>query len=48
MRELMALTAKQRSEGTFDPAAVETGIKTIAPMLTEEQRRRLEEITKKL
>lgn len=48
LNELYAVTAKQKAEGTFDPSALQKGVEAIAPMLTEEQRRRLYEITGKI
>lgn len=44
MNELLAVTSRQKAEGSFDPDALMRGMNAIAPMLTEEQRRRLNDI----
>ena len=48
MHELDALTQKQRSEGSFDRAAIEHGAQAILPMLNEEQRKKLKGILQRL
>ena len=48
MRELEEITARQRAEGSFDEEGMRSGIQKIAPMLTDEQRRRLDDIIGKL
>ena len=46
--ELAELTAKQKADGSFDPAAIERGVEAISPMLNNEQRRKLNDIIKSL
>ncbi len=48
MCELSAAVSKQKAEGKFDPESLQRGIEAIAPMLNEEQRRRLYNITGRL
>ena len=48
MHELLRLTAKQKAEGSFDEEAIKAGIESITPLLDQEQRRKLFEITSRL
>ena len=48
LSELYLIASEQKKEGTFDRTALENGIRTIMPMLNEEQKRRLNEIAAKL
>ncbi len=44
MNELLSITAKQKADGSYDMAAIQKGIESIAPLLNEEQRRKLKGI----
>ena len=44
IKELLNETGRQKAEGSFDADALEQGVNAIAPMLNEEQRRRLYDI----
>ena len=48
MRELSDLTSIKKAEGTFDIDSIQQSAKRIAPMLNDEQRRRLNEIINNL
>lgn len=48
MSDLLANVEAAKSEGTFSKEALEEFKSRVAPMLSEEQRRRLDEITGKL
>ena len=48
MNELLSAVSKQKAEGSFDPSALSAGIEAIMPMLNEEQKRRLIDITGRL
>ena len=44
MRELRALTDKQRAEGSFDKGLIERKAEAILPLLSEDQRKKLFQI----
>lgn len=48
MDELLKAVAQQKAEGSFDPSALQNGINAIMPMLNEEQKQRLTDVTSKL
>lgn len=48
MSALMAETSRQRAEGTFDESSIKKGMEALAPMLGEDQMKRLREILSRL
>ena len=46
--ELADLTARQKADGSFDPASIQRGVEAISPMLNSEQRRKLNDIINSL
>lgn len=48
MRELKEATGRQKAEGVFDADFVKKGMEALAPFLTPEQQRKLNEIVSEL
>lgn len=48
MSELRRVTSEQKKEGVYDPQSMQTLVQQLAPMLNEEQKRKLQTITSQL
>ncbi len=48
MQELKKVTAQQKSSGTFDRSSMLETMQKLSPMLNDEQRRKLKQITDQL
>lgn len=48
MRELKEVTGRQKAEGVFDADSVKRGMDALAPFLTPEQQKKLNEIVSEL